>query len=150
MLELLSDENVLNMKKILYPNGLADNIDSMNKKIDDLTASIEVRDAGINELEQQVNSLETDLGGLEQYSPRTKLQFQGIPDTANGEDIEATIMDIVNNLIGLTPPLETNEIMRCHSMGRTPNKRSILGNFHSERRRDAIIRMRGKLKCFHQ
>ena len=120
------------MKKILYPNGLADKIDSMNKKIDDLTASIEVRDVRINELEQQVNSLET---GLEQYSRRTNLQFQGIPDTANGEDIEAKIMDIVNNQIGLTPPLETDEIVRC-----------LLVKFHSERRRDAIIRMRGKLK----
>ena len=144
VLELLSDEDVLlKMKKILYPKGLADKIDSMNKKmnkkIDGLTASIEVRDAIINELEQQVNSLETDLEGLEQYSGRTNLQLQGIPDTANGEDIEAKIMDIVNNQIGLTPPLETNETVRCHLMGRTPNKRSILVKFHSERRRDVII-----------
>ena len=95
----------------------------MNKKIDDLTASIEVRDARINELEQQVNSLEKDLDGLEQYSHRTNLQFQGIPDIANGEDIQAKIMDIVNNQIGLTPPPETNETVRCHCMGRTPNKR---------------------------
>ena len=118
----------------------------MNKKIDDLTASIKLRDAGINELEQQVNSLETDLDSLEQYSGRTNLQFQVIPDTANGVDIEAKIMDIVNNPIGLTPPVETNKIVRCHRMGRTPNKRSILVKFHSELRRDAIIRMRGKLK----
>ena len=118
----------------------------MNKKIDDLTASIKLRDAGINELEQQVNSLETDLDSLEHYFGRTNLQFQVIPDTANGVDIEAKIMDIVNNPIGLTPPLETNEIVRCHRMGRTPNKRSILVKFHSELRRDAIIRMRGKLK----
>ena len=118
----------------------------MNKKIDDLIASIKLRDAGINELEQQVNSLETDLDSLEQYFGRTNLQFQVIPDTANGVDIQAKIMDIVNNPIGLTPPLETNEIVRCHRMGRTPNKRSILVKFHSELRRDAIIRMRGKLK----
>ncbi|KAI0213319.1 hypothetical protein LSAT2_001656 [Lamellibrachia satsuma] len=118
----------------------------MNKKIDDLTASIKLRDAGINELEQQVNSLETDLDSLEQYPRRTNLQFQVIPDTANGDDIEAKTMDIVNNPIGLTPPLETNEIVRCHRMGRTPNKRSILVKFHSELRREAIIRMRRKLK----
>ncbi|KAI0212080.1 hypothetical protein LSAT2_003029, partial [Lamellibrachia satsuma] len=40
---------------------------------------------------------------------------------------------------------ETDEIVRCHRMGRTPNRCSILVKFH-ERRRDAIIRMRGKLK----
>ena len=73
-----------------------DKIDLIIKKIDDLTARIELRDARINELEQRVNSLETDWDGLEQYSRRTKLQFQGIPDTANGEDIGTKIMDIVN------------------------------------------------------
>ena len=73
----------------MYPKGLVDKTDSMNKKIDDLTASIELRDARINELEQQVNCLETDLDGLEQYSRRTNVQFQGIPDIANGENIEA-------------------------------------------------------------
>ena len=45
---------LLKIKRILYPKGLADKIDSMNKKIDDLTARIELRDVRINELEQQL------------------------------------------------------------------------------------------------
>ena len=87
------------------------------------------------------------MDGLEKYFRRTNIQFQGIPDTANREDFEAKIMDIVNNQIGLTPPPETDEIVRCHRMGRTPNKRSM---FHSECRRNVIIRMRGKLPCFYE
>ena len=93
--------------------------------------------------------LETKLDGLEQYSRRANLRFQGLKETAGGEDAEGMIIDIINDM-SVTPPLQSTEIVRCHRVGRTPAEpgrpQAVLVKSKSERRRDAILRQRGNLK----
>ena len=149
--ELLCDERVLlKMKKVLFPQNLADGVDYLKTKIDKLATAIEQRDARIEDLEKTVSTLETKLDGLEQYSRRANLRFQGLNETAGGEDVEGMIIDIINNDMGVTPPLQSTEIVRCHRIGRTPTEpgrpRAVLVKFQSERRWDAILRQRGNLK----
>ncbi|KAI0211645.1 hypothetical protein LSAT2_003503, partial [Lamellibrachia satsuma] len=75
--ELLCDERVLlKMKKVLFPQNLADGVDYLKTKIDKLATAIEQRDARIEDLEKTVSTLETKLDGLEQYSRRANLRFQ--------------------------------------------------------------------------
>ncbi|KAI0211200.1 hypothetical protein LSAT2_003995, partial [Lamellibrachia satsuma] len=66
----------------------------------------EQRDALIEDLEKTVSTLETKLDGLEQYSRRANLRFQGLKETAGGEDVEGMIIDTINNDMSVTPPLQ--------------------------------------------
>ena len=105
--ELLCDERVLfKMKKVLFPQNLADGVDYLKDypKIDKLATAIEQRDARIEVLEKTVSTLETKLDGIEQYSRRANLRFQGLNETAGGEDVEGMIIDISNNDTSVTPP----------------------------------------------
>ena len=160
VMELLTNEDVLKkMKNILFLQSLSDGVDYLKKKIDNLTAFIEEKDARISELERLVSTTETKLDALDQYSRRANLRFQGLNENQDGEDIETQIINIINNEIGLTPPLQTSEIVRCHRVGRMPNEpgrpRPVLVKFQCERRRDTILRQRGKLillprvPCWH-
>ena len=135
---------------MLFPQNLVDGIDYLKTKIDKLATAIEQRDARIEDLGKKVSTLETTFDGLEQYSRRAKLRFQGLKETAGGEDVKGMIIDIINNNMGVSPPLQSTEIVRCHRVVRTPTEpgrpRAVLVKFQSERRRDAILRQRGNLK----
>ena len=120
------------------PQSLSDGVDYLKKQIDNLTEVIEEKDARISELERLVSTTETKLDALEQYSRRANLRFQGLKENQEGEDIETQIINIINNEMGLTPPLQTSEIVCCH--------RVVLVKFQCERRRDTILRQRGNLK----
>ena len=58
------------------------------------------------DLEKKVSTLEAKLDGLEQYSRRANLRFQGLKETAGGEDVEGMIIDIINNDMSVTPQLQ--------------------------------------------
>ena len=121
------------MKTVLFLQNLADGVNYPK-------TAIEQRDARIEEEEKTVNTLQTKLDGLE-YSRRANLRFQGLKETAGGEDVEGMIIDIINNDMSVTPPLHSIEMVRCHRVRRTPTEpgrlRAVLGK---------LLRQRGNLK----
>ena len=119
-------------------------VDCLKTKIDKLATAIEQRDARMEDFEKTANTLGTKLDGLEQFSRRANLRFQGLKETAGGEDVEGMIIDIINN--------DFSQLKLCaatESGGRRLNlvrPRAVLVKFQCERRRDAILRQRGNLK----
>ena len=125
-------------------------VDCLKTKIDKLATAIEQRDARIEDLEKTVSTLETKLDGLEQYSRRANLRFQGLNETAGGEDVEGIIIDIINNDMSVTPRFSQLKLCAATESGGRRLNRDVpercLVKFQSERRRDAILRQRGNLK----
>ena len=101
---------------------MADGVDYLKTKIDKLATAIEQHDARIEYLEKTVSTLETKLDGLEQYSRRANLRFQGLNETAGGEDVKGMIIDVINNDMVVTPLFQSVEIVHCHRVGQTPTK----------------------------
>ena len=91
------------MEIILFLQSLSDRVDYLKKRIDNLTEVIEEKDTRISELERVASTTETKLDALKQYSSHANLWFQGLKENKEGEDIEAKIINIINNEIGLTP-----------------------------------------------
>ena len=99
-----------NEKKVLFPQNLADGVNYLKTKIEKLATAIEQWNARIDDLEKTVNTLDTKLDGLEQYSRRANLRLRGLKETAGGEDVERKIIDINNNDMRVTPPLQSTKI----------------------------------------
>ena len=146
VLEILTNKDVLRkMEIILFLQSLSDRVDYLKKRIDNLTEVIEEKDTRISELERLVSTTETKLDALEQYSSRANLRLQGLKENKEGEDIEAKIINIINNEIPgrSNSSLQTNEIVHCHRVGCTPREpgrpRPVVVKFQCECRRDTIL-----------
>ena len=76
------------------------------------------KDEKIKELESRVALLESANDSIEQYSRRSNLRIEGIPENVGTGEIENAILDIVNDHMKLTPVLQSHEIERAHRIGR--------------------------------
>ena len=56
-------------------------------------------------LETKVSGLECKIDDIEQYGRRSYLRFSGIAELPQGEDLEGKLLDIANNVMGVTPLL---------------------------------------------
>ena len=102
--ELLKDEGVLKtLRSALYPQALSDKLDKLTRTIADLTSQLEIKEKKITALEERVERLEGECDRVEQYSRRGNLRFCGIPETGEGEDTTAKVVDI-NTKMAFTPP----------------------------------------------
>ena len=102
--ELLKDEGVLTtMRSALYPHALSDKLDKLTEIIAGLTSQLENKEMKITALEERVERLERECDRLEQYSRRANLRFSGIPETGEGEDTTAKVVDIINTKMAFTP-----------------------------------------------
>ena len=103
--ELLKDEGVLNtLRSALYPQALSDKLDKLTRTIADLTSQLETKEKKITALEERVERLEGDCDRVEEYSRRGNLRFSGIPETGEGEDTTAKVVEIINTKMAFTPP----------------------------------------------
>ena len=55
--------------------------DTLLSKVNTLSDQLKEKDAQIKALEHQVDKLEEVVDGAEQYSRRTNLRFQGVPES---------------------------------------------------------------------
>ena len=94
--------------------------------------------------------LELANASIEQYSRRSNLSIEGIPESVGSGEIENAILDIVNDHMKLTPALQSHEIERAHRIGRPKTDggrpRTTIITLNSERRRDSIYTARINLK----
>ena len=154
MVELLKDEHVLKeLRKLLYPQEMANKLDMLTTKLEQLTEHLATKDAKIATLQTTVNKLETKIDDQEQYSRRANIRIQGIKDDVKGEDIESKVLHLLNKEMKLNPPLSSTDLERSHRLGRVAidqvRPRTVIVRFRSERLRDVVLRSRGTLKEFN-
>lgn len=150
LVELLTDETVIGkLRSALYPQVLADKIDTLTAKISNLHERLEKKDQYIETLEKRLAAVEANNDRLEQYSRRCNVRIQGIEEI-DSEDITAKVMAIVNDTMALTPPVTNNDIVTSHRLGPKPaageRPRSVIVQFTCARLRDAVLRSRQKLR----
>ena len=151
LVALLNDDQVLaKLKSVLYPRELY-KIAAFTDRVTSLTVDLAAKDAKIVELTTRVESLETEADRQEQYSRRPNLRFQGVPESTEGST-DQKIVSLVNECMGLSPPLTVLDIERSHRLGPPKDRygrdrtRPVIVRFRSERLRDTVYRARTKLK----
>ena len=113
IIELLNDDAIVaKLKTALYPCDLADKIDSLNSHIENLTKQVKAKDIHIVELEKKIHALEESSDNLEQYTRRPNLRIHGVPETGQGKDTNATVLAVIDDKMGVTPPLSLHDLER--------------------------------------
>ena len=149
--ELLKDEGVLKtLRSALYPQALSDKLDKLTETIACLTSQLENKEIKITALEERVERLEGECDRLEQYSRRGNLRFSGIPETGEGEDTTAKVVDIINTKMAFTPPVSQEDILVSHRLGKRSDtgdrRRVVIVRFNRVTVRDGVIRARRRLR----
>ena len=153
VMEAVADERViLLLQKALYPQALIDQFTVMNNRIDALTTQLTAKDSKIAALEKSVDELEESADRAEQYVCRSNLLFSGFKETGGKENTDDTVIELVNDAMKLSPPLQAHDIARSHRLG-PPREggrpRPIIVRFSSDKARDAVYRARSGLKTYN-
>ena len=139
------------LRSALYPQALSDKLDKLTETIAGLTSQLENKEIKITALEERVERLEGECDRLEQYSRGGNLRFSGIPETGEGEDTTAKVVDIINTKMALTPPPPPQEdILVSHRLGKRSDtgdrRRVVIVRFNKVTVRDGVIRARRRLR----
>ena len=125
----------------------------LSEKISQLNERLEKKDQYIAALETRLSSCEADLDQLEQYSRRTNLRFFGVPESEKGEDTTSKLPTIVNETMGVTPPIVNADVVTSHRLGRRmpgadaqTRPRPVIVKFATTHVRDVVIRARRRLR----
>ena len=104
----LSDSDVIKqLKRALFPQEIADKIDYLAAQTEQLKQTVKEKDEKIKQLESRVDLLESANDSIEQYSRRSNLRIEGIPQSVGIGEIENAILDIVNDHMKLTSVLQS-------------------------------------------
>ena len=152
--ELLSNEAVVQkLRHVLNPKAFTDKLDTLTQQISQLNERLEKKDKYIAALEARLSSCEADLDQLEQYSRRTNLRFFGIPESETGENTTGKLLSIVNETMGVTPPIVSADVVTSHRLGRRvpganiqTRPRPVIAKFATAHVRDVVIRTRRRLR----
>ena len=119
----------------------------LQREVQGLKDVIKSKDAKISELEIRITVLESKQDEADQYSRRNSLRISGIEE-GNSDDVEQKVLDLFNNTLSITPPVEAGSIDRVHRVGKKQDDtpRQILVKFATYRTRDKVIRSRRKLR----
>ena len=117
--ELLSEETVVDKLRSLFNSKtLTDTLDSLAETIAKLNDRLDKKYVYIADLEARLSSVVADLDLLEQYSRRSNLRFFGIPESDGREDTTGKLLSIVNDTMGVTPPIVNADVVTSHRLGR--------------------------------
>ena len=139
------------LRRALYPQELADKIDGLNNQIINLTSLLKKKEERIAVLETKIQKMEENIDHQEQCSRRPNMHIDSVP----GHDIEDTttiVMDVINSTMSFKPPLESSQLERSHRIGPKLDQqdrvlsRPIIVRFKSENTRDAVLKVRFRLK----
>ena len=147
--ELLSEETVAEkLRSMFNPQILTDKLESLTDTITKLNDRLDKKDVYIADLGARLSSVEANLDVLEQYSRRSNLRFFGIPESDGGEETTGKLLSIVNDPMGVTPPVVTS-----HRLGRRlpgvdvhTRPRPVIVKFATTHVRDVVIRARRRLQ----
>ena len=156
LIELLTDEQVLSkLKTIPFPKDFKDILDSLNDHMQTLNKQLGEKEERIKCLEMKVETLESESDKVEQYSRRANIHFYGIPEGGDAESTDEEVLSVMNNLMGMNPPVERHQLERSHRLGRKkggpgrPRARPIIVRFTTEKRREDVYHARTRLKVYN-
>ena len=120
-----------------------------------MITQLHIRDARIDGLEKRLAKLEIDSDSQEQHTWRPYIRIQVMSE--QGDDTtDDKVLFLINNTLGLTPPLALTDIERSHRLGpRTDREgrrrtRATVVRFRTELIRDTVFRARTVLKHHNQ
>ena len=123
-------------------------ISSLTVKVDHFTTQLNIRDARIDGLEKRLAKLEIDSDSQEQYTRRPNIIIQGMSEQGDGTT-DDKVLFLINNTMGLTPPLALTDIERSHRLGPKtdregrPRTRATIARFRTKRMRDTVFQAHG-------
>ena len=113
---------------------------------------LNIRDARIDGLEKRLAKLEIDdSDNKEQYTRRPNVMIQWLSEQGDGTT-DYTVLFVINNAMGLTPPIALTDIERSHRLGPKtdregrPRTRATIVRFRTERIRNTVFRARTVLR----
>ena len=108
---------------------------------------VKAKDIRIVELEKKIHALEESSDNLEQYTRRSNIRIHGVPEKGEGEDTDVTVLAVINDKMGVTPPPSLHDPERSHRLGgKCTGSRPIIVRFRAERIWDYVYRARFTLK----
>lgn len=120
--------------------------DELNNHLANLRMEIQAKNDTITSLEKKVEELEIKQDAQEQYSRRNSLRISGIPELV-GENTPTMVVQKLNEILKLDPPLMEAELDRVHRVGpKTQQPRAILIKFATYDPRFRVYKSRTKLK----
>ena len=135
------------------PKAITDKLDTLTEKISQLNERLEKKDEYIAALEARQSSCEADLYQLEQHSKRTNLRFFGVPESEKGENTTGKLLTIVNETMGVIPPIVSSDVVTSHRLGRRvpgadvqTRLRPVIIKFAKAHVRDVVIRAGRRLR----
>ena len=153
VIAILNDSAELNkMKTVLFPEKLSNEIRHLRETIVSFQTKNSMKNPSTlscckrKSADSSANSMTLNSTGEDQIN----LIFSGFAELPQGEDLEGKLLDIANNVMGVTPPpLQPSDIERVHRLGRktdTIRPRAVSARFVSGKTRDRVYRSRSTLK----
>ena len=113
---------------------------------------LNIRDARIDGLEKRLAKLEIDdSDNQEQYTRRPNVRMQWLSEQGDATT-DYKVLFVINNAMGLTPPIALTDIERSHRLGPKtdregrPRTRATIVRFRTERIRNTVFRARTVLR----
>ena len=154
VIETLKDKTVSDMlgkSLALQIKPLCDLVDDLKGTVLNLQNQIKDRDVKLATLQNEVDTLTTAVDNLEQYSRRENICIDGIEEHS-GENPREAVSHLVNNVLKLTPPLQSYEVDRCHRIVPTKDQRGntrkwpLLIKLTNYGSRSRVLGLRGGLR----
>ena len=132
---------------------LLKSIDVLKQRIEEKNLKIEEQKAENKKLSDQIESVNLDmsskLNDMEQYSRKTNIRINGIPETGyeTAEDTTLKVIDTLNKTLK-DINVQNEHINIAHRLGKkkTTVPRQIIVKFHSRMKRDELLKKRRELK----
>lgn len=149
-LEGMVEELALKVKAKLEALGLveqvklAESVDFVSKKYDEMKAKQEELIASNRQLVAQNAALERRVAELEQYSRLNNIEIKGIPVT-EGEDCAAILQSVCDAIECPVEPCEIDVIHRVPTMSKK-NEKNIIARFVSREKKNDFVRKARKAR----
>ena len=120
MLESLGDDAIVRkLQDIFTPsfNRLTEAVDQFVKTNQLLRQHLQEKDATIVLLQQRWKALENKADDMEQWTRRSSMRIQGLPETGQGQ-VEDKILSLCNQDLRMDPTLQLEEIEVAHHLPR--------------------------------
>ena len=89
----------------------------LKNEIVQLRGELRNREDALQKLQEETKELREENDRLEQYTRRNSIRITNMPEKKN-EDVTEAVLNLVNNELSLSPPLEISEIDRMHRVGK--------------------------------
>ena len=129
--------------KLRAAMGVSQQLAGLQQEVHALRTELASKDARIETLQKKVDAIELQQDELEQYSRRNSVRLSGLNEEAD-EDVVKGVLVTLNNVMGITPPIDISEIDRLHRVGKPEANRTrpVLIKFATYRSKRRVLEKR--------